>query len=133
MTFSVEDRDYRLGRQRGSVEAVIEHLPPDASFLSISAPQALVLSGKTNPTRHQVFATGLGRYIDDTWPDGLEGFGEWIGREQPTMITVAGGLRPWMTATIEADYRRVGRAPGWTWYAHQSLGPDVLADLWRAS
>ena len=130
-SYSVTERDHRLVLQRRSVAAMLDHLPPDASLLSINSPQALVLSGKTNPTRYQTFTLGMDDYVDDTWPGGLRGFAEWIGRKQPTLITVRGAVSPWLAETIETEYRRVGSAPGWVWYAQQCLGPDVLAALRR--
>ena len=128
-SYSVAERDHRLGLQRRSVAAMLDHLPSDASLLALNSPQALVLSGKTNPTRYQTFTSGMDDYVDDTWPGGLRGFGEWIGREQPTMITLRGEVTPWLAETIETEYRRVGGAPGWVWYVHRSVGPDVLSAL----
>ena len=125
VTYSVTEREHKLTEQRRSVAAMLEQLPPDASLLSIHAPQALVLSGKTNPTRYQMFSGGMDRYIDDTYPGGLQGFGEWIEREQPTLITLRGPVRPWMAEMLETEYRRAGKAPGWHWYVHRSVGPDV--------
>lgn len=126
MSFSVTERDHRLTPQRRSVAVMLEQLPPGSTFLAINSPQALVLSGKTNPTRHQTFTSGMNGYLDDTYPGGLRGFGQWIGRESPTMITLKGEVRPWFAETLESQYQRVGRAPGWVWYAHESLGQDVL-------
>ncbi|MEP6665783.1 MAG: hypothetical protein ABJA81_04985 [Nocardioidaceae bacterium] len=128
-TYAFGERDDRLELQRDSVVATLEQLPPDASILSIKAPQALVLSGKTNPTRHQMFTLGLNRYVDDTWPGGLTGFGNWVGREQPTLITLGGEVPPWLADTISTKYRRVGAAPGWTWYVSRSVGPVVTSAL----
>jgi len=129
VSFSVTDRDHRLTSQRRSVAVMLEQLPSDSTFLSINSPQALVLSGKTNPTRHQTFTSGMDRYLDDIYPGGLRGFGERIGLEEPTMITLKGEVRPWFAETLESEYRRVGSAPGWVWYAHRSLGPDVLSAM----
>ena len=125
VTYSVTEREHKLTEQRRSVAAMLEQVPSDASLLSIHAPQALVLSGKTNPTRYQMFSGGMDRYIDDTYPGGLQGFGEWIEREQPTLITLRGPVRPWMAEMLETEYRRAGKAPGWHWYVHRSVGPDV--------
>lgn len=133
VSFSVTQRDHRLVEQRASVAAVLARLPDEPSILSINAPQALVLSGQTNPVRHQMFAGGLDRYVDDTWPGGLEAFGDWIGREQPTLLTIAGEPRPWVADTVGTEYRRVGRVPGWVWYVHRSVGRDAVSTLRRAA
>jgi len=127
--FAVRAHDDRLQVQRAVVRAVMARLPDDVSMLSIEAPQPLVLSGRTNPTRHQMFAAGLHRYVDDTWPGGLEGYGDWVGRTEPTLLSVAGPRRPWLVETLNADYWRVGRAPAWVWYVHRSVGPEALSDL----
>jgi hypothetical protein len=126
-TYSLADRDHRLTYQRRSVDAMLARLPSDATFLSINAPQALVLSGKTNPTIHQVFAGGLADYVDDTWPGGIRGFGDRIGREQPTVIAIGGNWPPWLAETIKTGYRRAGKAPGWFWYVNRSVAPEVPA------
>ena len=125
VTYSVTERDHLLTEQRRSVAAMLKQVPSDASLLSIHAPQALVFSGKTNPTRYQMFSGGMDRYIDDTYPGGLQGFVEWIGREEPTLITIGGPVRPWIAEMLEREYRPAGKAPGWHWYVHRSVGPDV--------
>lgn len=124
-TYSLAERDHRLTHQRHSVDAMLARLPSGATFLSINAPQALVLSGKTNPTIHQVFQGGLADYVDDTWPGGIRGFGDWIGREQPTVIAIGGNWPPWLADTIKTGYRRAGKAPGWVWYVNRSVAPEV--------
>lgn len=134
LTYSIAKRGHGLEGQRGSVSALLEQLPADASIMSVQAPQALVLSGKTNPTRYQMFSGPLKAYLDDTLPGGLEGFGESVGRTQPTVVAVAGGRVPsWLADTIEREYRRAGRAPGWTWYVHRSVGPGDLSASSAAS
>ncbi len=134
VTYSVTERDHGLELERDSVRAVLAHLPPDASILSIEAPQALVLSGKTNPTGYQMVAGGMGQYIDDTWPGGLLGFSAWIGREQPTIIALRKGQVPlWIAGTLRTEYLRVGRVPDWIWYVRRSVGPAVLSALQHAT
>lgn len=129
LTYSVTERDHTLPVQRRSVSAMFERLPSDATLLAINAPQALVLSGKSNPTRHQMISSGLDRYIDDTWPGGLEGFAKWIGREQPTVIAIGGQVPPWLAETVNSEYQRAGSAPRWTWYVHRSVAQDVISSL----
>ncbi len=124
MTFSIAERDHRLDQQRASVAAVLGELPSDASILSIRAPQALVLSGKTNPTRNQMSTAGLDRYIDDTYPGGTQGFSAWIGRRQPTVIALGGEPVPaWFVDTLHTKYWHVGEAPDWTWYVSSPSDP----------
>jgi hypothetical protein len=129
--FSVGKRSDTLLTQRRSVEAMLDELP-DATIVSIQAPQTLVLSGRRNPTRHQMFANGLNTYVDDTWPGGLAGFRRDLVAERPDLVAVGtpGNLR-WREA-LRHDYTRVGRAPGWIWLGRRYLGHVVRKRL-RAS
>jgi 4-amino-4-deoxy-L-arabinose transferase-like glycosyltransferase len=122
-TYSTTHRSRRLQEQRAAVAAVLGQLPSDASIQSIGAPQALVLSGRRNPTRYQTFAQGLDLYMKDTWPGGLRGFAKWVGREEPTVITTGRRIPYWLRRTIKGEYRLAGSAPGWTWYVHRSVIP----------
>ena len=134
-TYSVSRRDTDLVAQRASVAHIIGQLPPDATILSLQAPQALVLSGRTNPFRHQMISGGLDSYIDDTWPGGFHGFVQAIGRERPSAIVwgglFRGGLRDdaWDAALREllrTEYQRVDATPGWVWYVRTPLSGDVV-------
>ena len=126
------DGDTRLDRQRASVRAMLHTLPGDATIISVEAPQPLVLSGRTSPTRHQMFPPGLESYLDDSWPGGLDGFERDLLDERAELIAIR---RPWRggwATVIRPDYVRVGCAPGWTWYARRDLGADRLARMRRA-
>ena len=70
-------------------------LPPDATVVSIEAPQPLVLTGRTNPFPHQMFDLGLDGYVDDTWPGGLTGLGSDLDELAPTVIA-RGTTAPWL-------------------------------------
>jgi hypothetical protein len=121
-TYSITRQGHALQRQRAQVARILDILGPDISMQSIGAPGPLVLSRKRNPTRHQIFVDGLNRYIDDTWPGGLRGFARWVGREEPTILSLHQKRVPrWLRPTIEREYRRAGSAPGWTWYVHRSV------------
>ena len=105
---------------------------PDATMVSLHAPQPLVLAGRRNPTQHQMFANGLDDYIDDTWPGGLRGFTRDLLDAQPDLVAIGTpGNRRWRRA-MRPDYARVGRAPGWIWLARRSLGPEKLERLREA-
>jgi hypothetical protein len=124
-------RDNGLIIQQHSVDAALAQLPAGASILSIEAPQPLVLSGMTNPTRHQTFSSGLDHYVEDHYPGGLRGYADFVARDKPTLIAIGmnHGTPDWLLPMITSDYEKVGEAPKWTWYARRSLGPDVLAAL----
>lgn len=125
---SVTRRDHRLDEQRSAVAAALAVLPR-ARMASLNAPQPLVLSGRTNPTRYQMFISGLDRYVDETWPGGLHGFTASLLREHPQLVAVGTPSRAWMRHALRDDYTVVGAPPGWVWYAARSLGPDVLGRL----
>lgn len=133
LSFSVGQRDDRLVAQRRSVDAVLGLLPADATVLSIQAPQPLVLAGKTNPSRHQMFGSGLDTYVDETWPGGLEGYAGWIKRERPAVIAIGSSARKTWAPRIQPEYVRFGTAVGWIWYADRTLGDDVVSSLRRAN
>ncbi len=123
-TYSMRTSGHALERQRAQVARMLELVGPDASMQSIGAPEPLVLSGMRNPTRHQVFVAGLNEYINDTWPGGLRGFARWVGREEPTILSLNRELVPWwLRRTVEREYRPAGPALGWAWYVHRSVAP----------
>jgi hypothetical protein len=129
-TYSLTERSHDLEGQRDSVDAVMGALPPDASILSIEAPEPLVLTGSTNPTRYQMFSNGLDRYVDDTWSGGLTGFAAWIGQQHPTVIAVGRPEPPpWLSGVLATHYRKVGGATCWIWYVDRSVGPAALAAI----
>ncbi|NUR06314.1 MAG: hypothetical protein HOQ22_02585 [Nocardioidaceae bacterium] len=123
-TFAVTQRDDTLVQQRRSVDKVFSQLPADATAASVNAPQALVLTGRTNPTRYQTFSSGLNTYVQDDYPGGLEGYARALVARRPTVVTVygSGGPPQWLVPALEQDYRRAGRAPGWAWYVLRSEG-----------
>ena len=129
LNYSVAERDHRLDRQRASVKAVLGVLPDDATIVSIQAPQPLVLSGKVNPSRHQMFMVGLSTYVQDTWPGGLKGYQRWVRRQKPDLIAIGSPRPKFWASAFAADYVAVGCAPDWRWFARRSLGDDVLEQL----
>jgi hypothetical protein len=129
--YSVSARTDAIQQQRASVSRVLAALPDDATIVSIHAPQPLVFSGKRNPTRHQMFQSGLQTYVDDTWPGGLRGFRRSVLREEPDLIAIGRFQRPRWARAFHDDYTFVGCAPGWWWYARTSLGPETLDELTR--
>jgi 4-amino-4-deoxy-L-arabinose transferase-like glycosyltransferase len=130
---SVTTRDERLVTQRQSVTAVLAQAPAGATITSVEAPQALVLTRRTNPTRHQMFSAGLQNYIEDVWPGGLDGFRRGIVEDQPDLIVFGDPVSDRWRAAIEPEYVYVGKAPDWFWYARASLGEDRLSALRKAA
>jgi 4-amino-4-deoxy-L-arabinose transferase-like glycosyltransferase len=133
VTYSVTSRDDALEAQRQSTRHVLAQLPAGATITSIEAPQPLVLTGRTNPTRYQMFRSGLQDYMDDTWPGGLDGFKRDLVADRPDLISVGETVSRRWRESIGPDYVYVGSAPLWEWYARVSLGPARIAQLREAA
>jgi len=130
---SVTTRGDRLVAQRASVKAVLAQLPDEATITSVEAPQALVLDRRKNPTRHQMFSSGLQFYFDDTWPGGLTGLRRGIIEAEPDLIVFGDPVSDRWRASIEPEYVYVGSAPDWFWYARATLGKEKIAELREAA
>ena len=126
---SVTTRDDRLVAQRASVAAVLGQLPENTTITSVEAPQPLVLTGRRNPTRHQMFSGGLAHYLEDTWPGGMDGFRSELVEERPTLIAFGDPVSDAWRAAVASDYVYVGSAPDFTWYARASLDEETLSSL----
>jgi hypothetical protein len=131
--YSVTTRDHTLEAQRKAVDSVLKQLPPGASITSIQAPQPLVLTERTNPTRWQMFSAGLQFYLEDTWPGGRDAFRRELVDEHPDLISVGDTVSKRWRREIAPAYVYVGSAPEWGWYARTSLGKAKLDDLRRAA
>jgi len=120
--YSVGERDQTLLQQRRDVAAVMALLPPGSRILSVDAPQPLVLTGQTNASRFQVFSGGLTAYLQDTWPGGTHGYGEWVAAQAPTVIALGNAGAPgWLDPVLAESYHRLGRSNGWTWAVSDSV------------
>ena len=103
------------------------------TITSIEAPQPLVLTGRTNPTRHQMFRSGLQDYLEDTWPGGRDGFERDLvaGRPGPDRrrrdASRAGGRRSSPTTSTSAGRRGGGGTPARRW------GEETIAELRTAA
>lgn len=132
LDYSLDDHEPVLRAQQAEVAAVLDVLP-DATVVSIEAPQPLVLAHLVNPTPHQMFRLGLEIYVDDIWPGGLAGYAEMIATSRPNIVAVGGGARyDWLMPTLDAHYVEVGTTTGWYWYVDRDLGPDTLSRLTEA-
>lgn len=123
-----------LNRQRADVRLVMSLLPPDATVLSAEAPQALVLSHRTNPSRLQLFGNGLTDYVEDTWPGGMAGYAQWVSDQSPTVIAVGGYKSPrttsWLQPVLEGHYQWVGYTPGpIKWFISTEVPREVRQEI----
>jgi hypothetical protein len=132
LSYSLGHHDDRLLSQRRVVEAVLAELPRDVTIASVEAPQPLVLARKRNPTRHQMFRSGLNVYIGDTWPGGMEGFRTWLVNRDSTLIALGIPVSQTWHAVVEDRYVLVASAPDFELYGHRSLGRAKL-DALRAA
>jgi hypothetical protein len=123
--FSLSRSDQALVREQKSIDTVLDDIPPDSTFLSVEVAHVLALAGKTNPTRYQRFGHGLSVYMDEQFPKGLTGFGQWITRRDPTVIVMSTRPRPWMRPTLR-KYVLVGEGRNWLWYLNRSVGHPTI-------
>ena len=128
VVFSVGEHDDRLVEQRRSTDTVMQVLP-DARVFSVRAPQSLVLTHQRQGSRFHLFAHGMTRYINDTYPGGIRGYGRWVARHAPTVIALHDAAPRWLEPTTQSSYVEVGEAPGWTWFVRRDVGADALRDL----
>ena len=129
LTYSVSTRDDTLDAQREATAAVLAQLPEDATITSVEGPQPLVLTGRTNPTRYQMFRSGLQDYMDDTWPGGLDGFKRDLVADGPDLVSTGETVSLTWRRALMPEYVFVGRAPEWEWYARASLGVQTIERL----
>jgi 4-amino-4-deoxy-L-arabinose transferase-like glycosyltransferase len=141
--YAASSRTHWLDRQRLSTAKVLRVMP-EATILSVNAPQPLVLSGRRQATRYHAFGNGMGAYLADTFPGGLRGYAQWIEQNQPTLIALGrkrwglgspsavSDVPSWLAPGLRRSYQEVGDAIGWTWYARRDLGADKLRELGQA-
>jgi hypothetical protein len=126
---AVSTRDDRLDLQRADVAAVLATEPTNATVLSLSAPEVLALSGRTDPTPYQIMTWTQERYLSARYPGGLAGFLRTLVSSHPTLVAVGNSAdvrfaRPW----LDTDYWRIpGDQAGWHWYLDRTAGPAALA------
>ncbi len=130
--YAVTARTDTLDMQRAVARATARHLPRDATYFTMGAPQPLVLLGKRAVSKYVLLSAGLESYVDHTYPGGLAGLDRWVARRHPTVITVSRhGAPGWLVPTLSRDYRRVGSSPWQTW-ASRSLGHHKLRKMRHA-
>lgn len=118
---SVATRDHTLVLQRADVAAVLDAVP-DASVMSIEAPQVLALSQRDNLTQYQLFDRALKHLLAHRYPGGLGGYHREIRRLRPTILAVGRSSGPWLPKFLHRYYWQFGVGPGWTWYLSHSVG-----------
>ncbi len=124
-------RDERLGPMTDVNEQVLEVVGPDATIMSIGAPQPLVLGRRENTIYHQMFIGGLYEYVDATWPGGMDGLADDIEVDRPTLITMDHPTwYDFVDPVLDDHYEELGTTYGLeTWYVDRSVGEEELAEL----
>ena len=133
LSYSLTTRDDTLEAQRAATAAVLAELPEGATITSVEGPQPLVLTGRTNPTRYQMFRSGLQDYMEDTWPGGLDGFKRDLVADGPDLVSTGETVSLTWRRALMPEYVFVGRAPQWEWYARADLGEETIARLREAA
>jgi hypothetical protein len=125
---AVTNRDHKLIRQHRSIEQMLAQLPSDARMMAIGAPEAMVLSGRTNPNPYLILLRGLDEHLHATWPGGMEGFVQDLESDPPEIIAfsdVTGRRSEVLKGWIHQNYVQRGWAPGWKWFVHRSIAERV--------
>lgn len=127
---AVGTRSDELVAQRAVVDSVVGDLPAGATVLSVNAPDAMVLAGRTNPTPWQVFNGSEDRFLNATLPGGLPAYADWVERARPDLI-VLGDRNPesWLRRVLRHDYVDLGSTGRWHWWGSTTLGAPRLAQL----
>ena len=123
---ALNTRQGLLVEQQRSVDEMLDRLPAGGSMISIGAPQAMVLSGSTNPNPYLGPFPATTLHLVATWPGGMRGFlremnaapPEIIAFRQPSSFTDPANEGARLQNWIDANYVEVGQAPGWRWLVH---------------
>lgn len=75
-----------LREQRAEVAAIFASAAPDATWVSLGAPQAMVLGGRRDPTRYGFLMRGIDRLIEDREPGGFAGWLESLGEPDGVLV-----------------------------------------------
>lgn len=123
--YAVTTRSYELHMERAVTAAMDRHLPANATFFTVQAPQALALGHHVSISRNLMFLAGLRAYLDDTYPGGVDGFGRWVQRQQPTVILDESRYQvpSWLEPTLR-NYWQVTEEP-WRTFVSHSVGAQA--------
>lgn len=125
---SVTTRDDRLRAQRADIAAVLGSLPGHPEIVTLNAPQVLAITGGQSPTPYQYFSTSAQRYLDATYPGGMQGLLSFLERTHPTVVVVGSSFRGlWPYGWLTRDYVRIGAGVGISWYLSRSVGAQAIA------
>lgn len=115
------------------VDDLFQIAGPDATVASIGGPLPLVLEHRTNPVKYQMFLDGFDRYVDDTYPGGLDGLARHLAAEHPTFLTMdyPHRYKGWLAPLLDQGYERLGTSADATWFVRDELGHDKIHQMRR--
>lgn len=124
--------DVELHGQRALVDRV-QGAVPEATVVSLNAPDALVLLETCSETPYQMFGSGFTGYYEATYPGGLAGYVERIRAIGPDLVVVGTDRSiPSWAEPLREDYVWSGRVYGWVFLARQDLPDEQRRALRRA-
>ncbi len=120
--YSLNQRSTVLHRQQDFARAVVDAVP-GATILAVEAPQPLVLTRSENISRFHIYSGGMLRYVSDQYPDGTQGYVQWLQGQHPTLIAMGRKTEKnhkWAKPLLEG-YEQVGQNPYWSWWVAESV------------
>ena len=103
-----------LDEQRKAASQIVQRFGPQAKYMTIGAPQFMVILRRVNPTPYVFVSSGIDRHIDVNVPGGFDGwlqqlkdFGPDVIAFGPTDGVHIGKLMSW----LEADYKEEKMGP----------------------
>ena len=85
---------------------------------------------------YQYFSASVQRYLDGTYPGGMQGYIQGLQRDRPTIVAVGSTFRGlWPYGWLTRDYVRIGGGVGVSWYVARAAGQAAIdrARGWRTS
>jgi len=104
------DRDVKLPAEQRAARAIERKLGSDGVLLTIDAPELLVLTHRTNPTRFVQMIKGKARFLDEMEPGGLAGWLQGMQALHPRLVAtgkarihveaVPASVQAWLDARV---------------------------------
>lgn len=107
--------------QERAAQRLQERFGPNATLVSVGAPEPLVLLGETNPNRYPFIIRGIDREISAQTPDGFDGWLRELRAYDPDVISfgeTTGRNEPELHRWLNAYYDRETLGP-WTIYVKE--------------
>ena len=119
-------RNTDLIRQRHWAAELNSEMREDDTVVSVGLPQAMVLTGRRNPTAYGFIIMGIDNYIDAKTEGGFEGWLSNLGRISPSVVLLGitrGRHAPKLISWVEKNYR-MSKIGEWAVYRRQ-VGVEI--------